>query len=80
MGNSQGNAWLLPIQRVDAGTAVRRRKMGMAMGNALALMRVHSYRFFHNTMGFDDFTWLLIGVVIVLVVVMTIMQRRRRWF
>jgi hypothetical protein len=54
--------------------------MGMAMSNALALMRVHSYRFFHGSMGFDDFTWMLIGLVIVLVVVMILMQRRRRWF
>jgi hypothetical protein len=63
-----------------AGPAFGGLKMGIAMSNALALMRVHSYRFFHNSMGFDDFTWLLIGVVIVLVVVMTLMQRRRRWF
>ena len=54
--------------------------MGMAMSIVLALMRVHSYRFFHGSMGFDDFTWLLIGVVIVLVVVMVLRQRRRRWF
>jgi LPXTG-motif cell wall-anchored protein len=54
--------------------------MGITMSNALALMRPHSYRFFHNTLGFDDFTWLLIGIVIVLLVVLLLRQRRRRWF
>jgi LPXTG-motif cell wall-anchored protein len=31
-------------------------------------------------MGFDDFTWLLIGAVIVLAVLLVLSQRRRRWF
>jgi heme exporter protein D len=54
--------------------------MGMAIWNTAALVREHSYRFFHNTMGFDDFTWLLIGIVVVLVVVLILRSRRRRWF
>jgi LPXTG-motif cell wall-anchored protein len=53
--------------------------MGMAMCNALALLRWHGSRFFHGNFGDNDFVWLLIGLVLVVVVIWALRRRRRRW-
>src|ERR1035437_8781609 len=71
---------LLLMQRVGIGTGTRREKMGMAMGNALALARWHGFRSFNGSLRGDDMTWLLIGLVFAVVIVWALRRRRRRWF
>jgi hypothetical protein len=53
--------------------------MGIAMSNALAMMRWHDSRFLQDFSG-RDFTWLLIGVLLAVVAMWVISRRRRRWF
>jgi LPXTG-motif cell wall-anchored protein len=57
--------------------------MGMAMSNALALMRWPAsrslHRFFRGDFRSNDLIWLLIGLVLVVLVVWAL-RRRRRWF
>jgi hypothetical protein len=52
--------------------------MGIAMSNALALMRYHDVRFLQDFDG-HDFAWLLIGVMLAVVVMWVISRRGRRW-
>jgi hypothetical protein len=52
--------------------------MGIAMSNALALMRWHDSRFLQDFSS-HDFAWLLIGVMLAVVVMWVISRRRRRW-
>jgi uncharacterized membrane-anchored protein len=53
--------------------------MRIAMGNALALMCWHGYRFLED-FSRRDFAWLMIGVVLAVVVIWGLSRRRRRWF
>jgi len=53
--------------------------MGIAMSNALALVRLHDVRFLQNFSG-RDLAWLLIGVMLAVVVMWVISRRGRRWF
>jgi uncharacterized membrane protein len=53
--------------------------MGIAMSNALALVRVHDVRFLQDFSN-RDFAWLLIGVMLAVVVMWVISRRGRRWF
>ncbi|MGD0293640.1 MAG: hypothetical protein ABSB30_07275 [Terracidiphilus sp.] len=53
--------------------------MGIAMSNALALVRWHDSRFLQDFSG-RDFAWLLIGALLAVVVMWVISRRRRRWF
>lgn len=53
--------------------------MGIAMSNALALVRYHESRFLQDFSG-RDFAWLLIGVMLAVVVMWIISRRGRRWF
>ena len=60
-------------------TGVWREKMGIAMSNALAMVRYHDSRFLQDFSGRDLF-WLLIGVMLGIVVMWVISRRGRRWF
>jgi hypothetical protein len=66
--------WLL----VGNEAGARREEMGITMNNALALMRLHSFRFLQDFSG-RDFAWLLIGVFLAVLVCWAISRRRRRW-
>ena len=68
------------MQRLGVGTGTRREGMGMAMCNALALLRWHGSRFFHGNFRGNDFVWLLIGLVLVVVVIWALRRRKRRRF
>lgn len=61
------------------GTGVWREEMGIAMSNALALVRYHDSRFLQDFSGHDLF-WLLMGVMLAIVVMWIISRRGRRWF
>jgi len=63
---------------VGKGTGAWRKEMGIAMSNALALMRYHDVRFLQDFDG-HDFAWLLIGVMLAVVVMWVISRRGRRW-
>ena len=62
-------------------TGVWREKMGIAMSNALAMVRYHDSRFLQDFSGRDLF-WLLIGVMLGIVIMWVISRRGRgrRWF
>ncbi|HEY1209211.1 MAG TPA: hypothetical protein VGE85_07570 [Terracidiphilus sp.] len=53
--------------------------MGIAMSNALAMVRYHDSRFLQDFSGRDLF-WLLIGVMLGIVIMWVISRRGRRWF
>jgi hypothetical protein len=67
------------VRDVDKATDTWREEMGIAMSNALAMMRWHDSRFLQDFSG-RDFTWLLIGVLLAVVAMWVISRRRRRWF
>ncbi len=53
--------------------------MRIAMGNALALMRWHDFRFLQDFSN-RDLAWLLIGVFLGVVAIWAFSRRRRRLF
>ena len=53
--------------------------MGIAMSNALALVRWHDSRFLQDFSS-HDFAWLLIGAMLAIAAMWVITRRRRRWF
>ena len=53
--------------------------MGIAMSNALVLVRVHDFRFLQDFSN-RDFAWLLIGVMLAVVVMWVISRRGRHRF
>ena len=76
-----GGGQEIPVQVREAGNGFGtwREEMRIAMGNALALMCWHGYRFLED-FSRRDFAWLMIGVVLAVVVIWGISRRRRRWF
>jgi hypothetical protein len=54
-------------------------KMGMAMSNALALVRWHGFRSLEDSDTQDKIVWLVIGVAVGMLVMWVISRRRRRW-
>ena len=52
--------------------------MGIAMSNALAMIRWHEVRFLQDFSN-RDFAWLLIGVLLAVAVMWVISRRRRLW-
>jgi len=67
------------VRDVGKVTGVWREKMGIAMSNALAMVRYHDSRFLQDFSGRDLF-WLLIGVMLGIVIMWVISRRGRRWF
>lgn len=53
--------------------------MGIAMSNALALVRLHDVQFLQDFSG-HDFAWLLIGAMLAVAAMWVISRRKRRWF
>jgi hypothetical protein len=54
--------------------------MGMAMSNALALVRWHGFRSLTEGDTQDKFIWLIIGAALAVVVMWAVSRRRRRFF
>jgi hypothetical protein len=52
--------------------------MGIAMSNALALMRWQNFRFLQDFSS-RDFVWLLIGAFLAVIVMWVFSRRKRRW-
>jgi hypothetical protein len=67
------------VRELSNITDTGRKVMGIAMSNALALVRYHESRFLQDFSG-RDFAWLLIGVMLAVVVMWIISRRGRRWF
>jgi len=67
------------VSEVGKATGACGEEMGIAMSNALALVRVHDVRFLQDFSN-RDFAWLLIGVMLAVVVMWVISRRGRRWF
>jgi hypothetical protein len=67
------------VREVSNETGAWREEMGIAMSNALAMMRWHEVRFLQDFSN-RDFAWLLIGALLAVAVMWIISQRRRRWF
>jgi hypothetical protein len=53
--------------------------MGMAMSNALALLRWHGFRSLEEGDTQDKIVWLVIGVAVGVLVMWMISRQRRRW-
>ena len=66
------------MSEVGKATGAWGEEMGIAMSNALALVRVHDVRFLQDFSN-RDFAWLLIGVMLAVVVMWVISRRGRRW-
>jgi LPXTG-motif cell wall-anchored protein len=54
--------------------------MGLAMSNALALLRWHGFQSLNSGDTQDHIVWMLIGAAIAVVLMWVISRRRRRWF
>jgi len=67
------------VRKAGNETGARRKKMRIAMSNALALMRWHDFRFLQDFSN-RDLAWLLIGALLAVIAIWVFSHRRRRWF
>jgi hypothetical protein len=54
--------------------------MGMAMSDALAMLRWHGMREFRNASQNQIIFWVVAGMAVLALVVLAVQRRRRRWF
>jgi hypothetical protein len=75
----RGPETAVQVRKAGNETGARRKKMRIAMSNALALMRWHDFRFLQDFSN-RDLAWLLIGALLAVIAIWVFSHRRRRWF